>query len=311
MRLRQWMETLVSHPHIGIPVAALLALLPIPHWLGIVLGLVIVLRTGGFISYAGFAVVLAAAYASEQRYSLQGVSETIGPFLTLFVPMALMAIVLRITRHLTVALESGAYVLVGVIGAAYVMTGLPSLEATEAFFQCRRQLLGGYTEVDALASMTHLSVQQATLYLMLVWPALFYAFQVVMVLLARYVQAWLFYPGGFKKDFLALRLSRVSAVLFGFLFVVGNFLPVGKEVILDGSEYVIIFQLSAVALGLLVFAGLGMVHWYFKYKRIGGWAVGLLYLSIMVVGPLVLPALAVLALVDTGVDLRRRMGGGV
>lgn len=309
MGLRQRIEALVSQPQLGIPVAALLALLPLPHWPGVLLALLIVLRSGGLVSYVGYVLVLAAAYMSEQRYSLSGMTETIGPFLTLFVPMGVMAVVLRMTRHLATSLESGAYTLIAVIGAAYVLIGAPSLESVTAFFNCRRELLGGYSEVDAMAAMTDMTTTQATMYLMLVWPILFFAFQTMLLLMARYCQALLFYRGGFKKDFREMRLSKLSAVVFGVLFILGNFLPQGKQMLPDSMEYVIIFQLGAVALGLLVFVGLGMVHWYIGYKQVGAWVIAMLYASILFLGPVMLPALAVVALADAGWNLRPRVRG--
>jgi hypothetical protein len=307
MSLRQRFEALASNPTAGIPVAILLAVLPLPHWPGIVLATLVLLRCGGLLSYIGYLFVLGAAYASEQNYGFEGMSQTIGPFLTLFAPVGVMAFVLRVTRSLTLALEAGALSLVGVIGLGYLLAGPPSLSATMAFFDCRREILGGYTEVDALAKMSDLSLKQATMYLMLVWPILYFAFQSMLLLLARYLQSVLFYQGGFKRDFIGIRLDKFSAVLFGVLFVLGNFLPQGKEMLPDGSEYVIIFQLGAVALGLLVVAGLGVAHWYMDFKRMGSWVVGLLYAAIMIVGPVVLPGLAVLALVDAGLDLRHRL----
>ncbi|MFI4956812.1 MAG: hypothetical protein ACHQAX_06360 [Gammaproteobacteria bacterium] len=307
MSLRQRIETLASNSALGMPMAILLALLPLPHWPGIVLATVVLLRCGGLLSYIGYIVVMMAAYASEQHYSIAGMSQTIGPFLTLFGPVGVMAFVLRFTRNLTLALEAGALSLVGVIGLGYLVSGPPSLSATMAFFEHRRELLGGYTEVDALAKMSELTLEQATMYLMLVWPILYFGFQSMLLLLSRFLQSVLFYRGGFKKDFHGLRLDKFSAVVFGVLFVLGNFLPQGKEMLPEGSEYVIIFQLGAVALGLLVVAGLGIAHWYMDFKRMGSWVVALLYAAIMVVGPVVLPGLAILALADTGLDLRHRL----
>ena len=300
MSLRQRFEALASNPAMGMPVAILLALLPLPHWPGLVLATVVLLRSGGSLSYIGYLFVLAAAYISEQNYGLKGMSQTIGPFLTLFGPIGVMAFVLRFTRNLSLALEAGALSLVGVIGLGYLISGPPSLAATMAFFDCRRETLGGYSEVDALAKMADITLEQATMYLMMVWPILYFVFQAMLLLLSRYLQSVLFYRGGFKKDFQGIRLDKVSASVFGVLFVLGNILPAG-------SEYVIISQLGAVALGLLVVAGLGMAHWYMDFKRMGSWVVGLLYAAIMIVGPVVLPGLAVLALADAGLDLRLRL----
>ncbi len=306
MSFRQWCERFIAQPAQAMPVAIALALLPGPHWFGIVLATLVLLRSGGLLSYLGYVAVLAAAYASEQHYSFTGASYTIGPFLSLFVPIGLMGVVLRMTRQLGLALEVGAFIMAGIIVFNYLVAGPYDIDKMVAFFEHRRELMG-YTEIDALSSLYNISLEQAAFMIMLFWPFLYFTFQSMILLLSRYFQAALYYKGGFAKDFQAIRLSKVAAVFFGVAFLADFFSPNSMEVLSQSPEYVIISQLSAVALGLLVLAGLGMVHWYVAFKRKGWWVLLLLYASIMLLGPVILPGLVLLALVDAGLDLRRRM----
>ncbi len=304
MSFRQRVEYFVSHPPLAIPAAVVLALLPGPHWLGVLLATLVLLRAGGLLSYLGYGVVLAATYVSAQGYAFTGVAETLVPFLLQFAPIGIMAFALRYTAQLGFSLELGAYIIAAAIGLGYLFAGPPSLEAAVAFFDCRRAAVG-FSEADALAALYGINVKQAAFILMLFWPFLYFIFQASILLLARYLQAVLFYKGGFSKDFHKIRLSKASGVFFGLAFLIEIFSLKGTEMLLKAPEYVIISQLSAVALGLLVIAGLAVVHWYVGYKRIGIWFLVLFYTALMLLGAIILPGLAILALADAGLNLRR------
>lgn len=118
---------------------------------------------------------------------------------------------------------------------------------------------------------------------------------VVMLIIARWCQSALYNPGGFGKEFHALRLSPmisggiVVAMLACYLFseVLGRWLP-----------------LLTVP---LVFASIGLVHWVIKTKEMSGnWLAGF-YISLALLFQLIYPFLASLALMDSWFNIRNRI----
>lgn len=118
---------------------------------------------------------------------------------------------------------------------------------------------------------------------------------VVMLIIARWCQSALYNPGGFGKEFRALRLSPgvsggiVAAMLVCYLFneVLGRWLP-----------------LLTVP---LVFAAIGLVHWVVKTKEMSGnWLAGF-YVTMALLFQLIYPFLASLALMDSWFNIRNRI----
>ena len=116
-----------------------------------------------------------------------------------------------------------------------------------------------------------------------------------LLLVARWCQSALYNPGGFGKEFRALRLSPmlgagiVALILLSAIFPaqLGRWLP-----------------LLTVA---LAFAGLALVHWFFDLRQLsGGWTAAL-YGCLILLFQLVYPVLMALALVDSCFDVRARV----
>jgi hypothetical protein len=124
-----------------------------------------------------------------------------------------------------------------------------------------------------------------------------YSSQVLSVLcliLGRYWQATLYNPGGFGREFRAIRIPRnVMLSLLAIMFVSPFF----------GMQALILLPLCSVP---LLFAGLALIHGLVKQKRLAGfWLVGV-YVTLpfmQLLGPL----LVVLAIVDSLIDFRGRL----
>lgn len=115
------------------------------------------------------------------------------------------------------------------------------------------------------------------------------------LLLARYWQALLYNPGGFAREFRAVRLPAPAAVFL----LVGIFLLPGL-----GIELAMLTPLCSVP---LAFAGVALLHGLVAQQRLGRfWLVGL-YVSLLLFMQLVYPLLVVLAVVDSLFDFRGRM----
>lgn len=118
----------------------------------------------------------------------------------------------------------------------------------------------------------------------------------VALMLARWWQSVLYNPGGFQKEIHGLRLSPlmsaviVSLMIFAFVMddpMFGRWLP-----------------LLTVP---LVLSGIGFVHWFVKSKNLTtAWLVSFYVLALLMV-QLVYPLVASLALMDSGLDLRKRI----
>lgn len=119
---------------------------------------------------------------------------------------------------------------------------------------------------------------------------------IMSLLLARWWQAMLYNPGGFRQEFHALRLGKGTAIVLIVLLLVSM---IGKFAISTDMATVLwllyFFQGMAVVHSLIAAAGLSI-----------GWLVSL-YLLIALVPNYASPVISGLGLVDTWLDFRRRV----
>lgn len=114
--------------------------------------------------------------------------------------------------------------------------------------------------------------------------------------LGRYWQASLYNPGGFAREFQAVRLPAPMAVSL----LVGVFLLPGMNI-----ELAMLTPLCSVP---LAFAGVALVHGLVAQQRLARfWLVGL-YVALLLFMQLVYPLLVVLAVVDSLIDFRGHSG---
>lgn len=114
------------------------------------------------------------------------------------------------------------------------------------------------------------------------------------LVLGRYWQALLYNPGGFGREFRALRLPPTQAILL----LVG--LLLGPNL---GPQLAMLAPLCSVP---LAFAGIGLLHGLVAQGRLAKfWLVGL-YITLLLFMQLTYPLLVVLAIVDSLFDFRGR-----
>ncbi|WP_439860767.1 hypothetical protein [Pseudomonas sp. MBLB4136] len=114
------------------------------------------------------------------------------------------------------------------------------------------------------------------------------------LMLGRYWQALLYNPGGFGREFRALRLPPAPAMLL----LVG--LLLGPNL---GPQMAMLTPLCSVP---LAFAGIGLLHGLVAQGRLAKfWLVGL-YITLLLFMQLTYPLLVVLAIVDSLFDFRGR-----
>ncbi|KAA1173312.1 hypothetical protein FWJ25_12595 [Marinobacter salinexigens] len=116
-----------------------------------------------------------------------------------------------------------------------------------------------------------------------------------MTMLARAWQAGLYNPGGFRKEFHALKLSPVVAVVCGVTMVIGPVLGLNS-------------MLLAWAAGTPLFlASIALVHGVVGRRNLSGQWLVLFYIALVLMGPTLMILLVVLAFVDSWLDIRRRI----
>ncbi len=120
---------------------------------------------------------------------------------------------------------------------------------------------------------------------------------VIGLLIARWWQALLYNPGGFRQEFHQLRLPLPMALVCGLAVLYCSS---------QGGSY----QFWGAAFGLpLLFAGLGLVHWLIGRFRLGIAGLVLLYICLPLVNPVPL-IIMFLALIDASLDLRKKLSSG-
>ncbi|GAB7530718.1 hypothetical protein PS3A_31290 [Pseudomonas sp. 3A(2025)] len=126
--------------------------------------------------------------------------------------------------------------------------------------------------------------------------ALLQIVSVLTLMLGRYWQALLYNPGGFGREFRAVRLPRIPMLVLLVCMLVGpNF----------GPHMAMLTPLCSVP---LVFAGAALIHGLVAEKRLGKfWLVGM-YITLLLFMQLIYPLLVVLAIVDSLIDFRGRRG---
>ncbi len=117
--------------------------------------------------------------------------------------------------------------------------------------------------------------------------------------LARFWQAQLYNPGGFRSEFHALRLGQgLALVSLGFIAL--SLLPLGVVSHMAGEIVIVI-------LSLYVIQGLALLHSIVAQRSLHfAWLV-VLYLVMLFIMPHLVVLVAVMGLVDTWADFRRRL----
>ena len=186
------------------------------------------------------------------------------------------------------------------LGLVYgVLLGVVFREPIEALAQALNerlpQMLGGLYQQMSVEERANLGSLIAPVLNGLI-AALLQVVSVAALILGRYWQAALYNPGGFGSEFRAIRIPLWPAVLLLACMLIGpNF----------GPQMAMLTPLCSVP---LVFAGLALMHGLVKAGKLGKfWLVGM-YVTLVLFMQLIYPLLVVLAIVDSLIDFRGRIG---
>lgn len=213
--------------------------------------------------------------------------------LGLWLPLILLAYVLRTWRSLALAVEVAliggfALVLVQYLGAG---------DPTETWSAFLREMLSQMGENDAAAT------DQIELLIDVVAPwmvggiAATWVLQIAASLfLARFWQALLYNPGGFKEEFHALRLSRWLSIVVAVLLLASVL----------GGEPGIPGQLAMVGMAGFFLHGLALAHGLIGQLAVGaGWLFG--FYAVLFIGlPHSFTAVSAAGFADSWLDFRAR-----
>ena len=262
----------------AIGVSAIASALPLMGWLSSVVVALVCMRQG--VAAGGMVLAWTLLPVGASLYVLGDPSPAI-----VLISTFVMATILRQTLSWELALVASV-VLAG-IGTVLFATMAPGVlnEVVSVYQDYQRQVDASLeVEAEALKSM------------LLGFFALGLAMSMnVFLIIGRWCQAALYNPGGFAKEFRALRLSpAVSTVivvlmLFCYVFAeqLGRWLPL-------------------LSLPLL-FAAIGLVHWTVTAKQLSSGWVFAFYASLVLLFQLVYPLLASVALMDSWLNLRNRI----
>lgn len=262
---------------------------------GALLGLVVLAR--GYLKAALVGVMALVGLAAIGWFLLgEGpVAALIKPFggtlFTLWVPIFVLAAVLRSSRSLALV------VVIGALAASLVVVGQLVLIADPlAFWQhLLSQALAPVHALEGQSSADWQKIVQAMARLMPGMSAAGLLISVVaMVCLSRYLQARLVRPGAFGEEFRQLSLGRIVTVVASVVLVARLIWPT-----------LVLENLAIVMLAMFAFQGLAVVHALFRQHGWPRWPLVLLYVLIVLFPMWLAGLVSGAGLVDNWFDFRR------
>ena len=219
----------------------------------------------------------------------------VGFMLVLWLPIWVLAAILRSTRSLDLVVQLALGFGLLLIGAFYLQLGEPQAQWAEIL----RPVAEGFVESQVMdADQSQAFVQVMAAWMNGIFAAGFYFQLLLAMLLARSWQAQLYNPGGFRKEFHALRASRalgiVALPLLGFTLLQGTDAPA------------LIRDIGLLVAPLFFLLGLAVAHGV--VARTGmhtGWLIAL-YVLLFVAMPYAEILVALIGLADVFTDFRGR-----
>ncbi|ROL82948.1 hypothetical protein BK636_09790 [Pseudomonas chlororaphis] len=262
------------------------AALPLLYWLGAAAGSLVLLRRGlrdalGVLALGLLPALFWWLYSDDPRA------------LMVLLGSSGLALVLRASeswnRVLLVSIALGL-VFAGVLGVAY----RPQIEMlSQELVKILPLALGDLYQQLSVEERARLASLIAPVLTGLI-AALLQVVSVLSLIVGRYWQALLYNPGGFGREFRAIKLPLGLAMLLLACMLLGPNL---------GPQMAMLTPLCSVP---LVFAGLALIHGLVAQGRLARfWLVGL-YVTLLLFMQLIYPLLVVLAIVDSLIDFRGR-----
>ena len=277
-----------------IAAAALVPLRALDMFSGGIVALVVLTRGAreGLLTLFGalaIAAVLGFVATGNALSMLQGVA---GVWI-LAIPLAL---VLRRTGSMALMIQLASLVGVGIVVAFFLILDDPATFWTSLLKQnvvplIRQVPVDGGAQWDA-------AIHRLAALLTGVSAALMVFVSSLAVVIARWWQAVLYNPGGFRADFQRIRMGRVATAVASLAFLAGLL-----------TQYSVLDNLAVVFLVMFIYQGLAVVH-AVAARRVSSpvWLVGFYALCVVAFWPM-LGIVAGSGFMDNWFDLRARFGG--
>lgn len=206
-------------------------------------------------------------------------------------PVYIMAVVLRETNSLAQALQSGMLMIGAGLIAFHLMVGDTTNWWLTLFDQQLKPILDS-SGVDFNADLIPGLAKSVTMLLSAFALVLWYS----ILLLGRWYQSVLYYPGQFQLDFHQLTLPQNTVYAAAAMAVAGLFF---------GQDVRLLYDLSGIAIAVLMFQGISVAHCLVKQKDASSaWLVGLYVLLFLL--PQMMLILATVGLIDNWMKFRGR-----
>ena len=252
------------------------------------------IKEGLFIGACSLPIVALAGYGV-----MGGAVEAVGFALVIWAPTVLVAQVLRDSGRLSVALMSTVGIGMTVVTGFYLMMEDPAAFWRNQFGVILQPMLEAQMSASGEGAVG-LTLDLFARYATGAVSAGSTLSVLASLLIARWWQAGLYNPGGFRKEFLALRLSKLVSSAFLIL--------VALTAVLAGEAGIFLANFELPALMGFMLAGFAVLHSICGVYPSGRfWLMGI-YLALMFMTPLIL-VIALLGVSDAWLDWRKRFSG--
>jgi len=282
--MRALLHSIVRGQWLSALMLALASAIPLLVWLAAAGGSLLLLRRG----FAAGKNVLLLALLPALIWWLAGGEPRL--LLILLGSFALAQVLRRSESWLWVLLAS---LPLGIAFALFLQWSLgePLAALNAQLQQLLPQMLGPlYQQMGTQEQLQFMALMPPLL--LGVLSALLLAASLLCLMLARYWQALLFNPGGFAREFHALRLpGRIALPLLALMLLAPGL----------AAPLALLMPLCSIP---LLFAGIALLHGKLAGKRMGRFWLVVFYLCVLIFMQLAYPFLVVLALCDSLFDFR-------
>ena len=262
---------------------------PLSYISGAVVALVTMRR--GIGEGATIAVVATGALAVMSQLSTGNMVVAMVFAMMVWLPVWILAVVLRQTISLPLTLAVATMLVVVAMFVFHMAVG-------DTVMWWREMLDRVFAETLAQPGMAEmgLMLENTPQFMTALMATAFFVSMVFSVCLARWWQATLYNPGGFREEFQAIRLNTPTAI-------VGSLMMVGAAISSSPGSFAIDL---AIIVGMFAsIAGIALVHhWVATTSANKSWLI-LLYLLLAFVAPQILVILAILGFADAWLNIRR------
>ena len=212
--------------------------------------------------------------------------------LVVWLPIWLIAIVLREGRQISLAVEIAILIGIVCVIGYYLFNADPALMWQQVMLKMIPA--NAPVDVETIKKM----IAQFAPYMTGVTAASAVFSILLGLFLGRWWQAMLYNPGGFNQEFLGLRVQpRLATICI---------VIIGVAVVSSGALSQIAWNTAILLFVLYAFIGTAVIHSLLTKMKISQYAVPMLYITLVTLFRIMLPIVAIVGFSDTWLDLRNR-----